>query len=174
MLPVVSDLGSQGFTFNNASIEPVDVNIPNFYTPAIKKSSPREIIPIFNGRKIESVVSINKTIDFEGSSTKLKMNLSDRTINALVKTLVDYPQLVVTISVNVSVDPDASANWSTGVWVDGKGGTLNSLQSGRAKAIMNFLIKRGVKPNYINTKRGVIQTDLDSPRTTFKLINTRR
>lgn len=170
-----NELSSVGIAMGESSIEPVNINIPNYYTPAIKKDSPRENTPMFNGRAItSSPIKINKTIEFDGSSTKMKINYSDRTINALVKTLIDYPQLVVSISVNVSVPDDPSINWSTGVWVDKQKGTLNSLQSGRAKAIMNFLIKRGVKPGQINTQRGSIQTDLELPRTTFKLINTRR
>ncbi|MEN2402575.1 DUF6443 domain-containing protein [Flavobacterium sp. MC2016-06] len=129
----------------------------------------REIEPI----KYKEGKTFNKEIEFGNSSSKLDPVHTEKTLRDLIKTLVDYPYLIVSISTNVSIIAPSGMviNSKTGAPVDGKSGTLGGLQSARTLAIQNFLIKRGVKPKQIIVKPGKIKTDGTNPDASFRVTN---
>jgi RHS repeat-associated protein len=156
---------------NNIDIQAAEINIP---TPRSSTPSPRPTpIPIIGNR---DRIRFNRNVEFGNSSTKLNTPHTEKTLRDLIKTLVDYPQLIVFISANVSINTDQllTHNRDTGVRIDGENGTLGGLQLARAKAIQRFLIKRGVSPKQIIIKEGKIKTDGSNPDATFNLINPKK
>ncbi|WP_417943019.1 DUF6443 domain-containing protein [Flavobacterium sp. RS13.1] len=164
------DLAPVGITTGGNGIESPEINIPTRHI-ASPSSRRRPPIPIIGNR---AIVSFNRAIEFENSSTKLNTPHTEKTLRDLIKTLVDYPQLIVSISANVAIKTDMPLTRDTGVRMDGKDATIGDLQSARAKSIQRFLIKRGVNPKQILIKDGKIKTDGSNPDATFNLINTKK
>jgi RHS repeat-associated protein len=167
----VDKISPSGISMNNESdIKGGDFNIPTPFNKP-EKAPFENPIPII-GNKSRALYS--RSIDFQAGSTKLKTALSEKMLRTLIKTLVDYPHLLVTVSVNITVADNLDVNWSTMTMVDGVKNTVDNLQSGRAISIKKFLIKRGVKPSQISTQRGVFQRDDNDPVSSFQLRNPKR
>jgi outer membrane protein OmpA-like peptidoglycan-associated protein len=166
----IDNLNPAGIAMNSNDIQVPEINIPipaSYSQPTPSKPRPTPI-PIIGYR---ARVSFNRDIEFGNSSSKLNTSHTEKTLRDLIKTLVDYPQLLVLISANVSVITDQSINRDTGMRVDGQEGTIGSLQSARARAIQRFLTKHGVNSKQILIGNGAIKTDGSNPDATFKLIN---
>ena len=149
----------------------INISTPNFNiltTGASTQSQGPTPIPIIGKSKR---VSFNRNIEFGNSSSKLNTHHTEKTLRDLIKTLVDYPQLIVSISTSVSVTSNQGITSNTGVSVDGKNGTVGGLLSARAKAIQRFLIRRGVDPSQILIGNGKIKSNGSRPDATFSLIN---
>lgn len=131
--------------------------------PVIVKRKLTKPIPIIGDRPS---ITFNSKVAFTISTTRLA-KMSDETLVKIAKTLVDYPQLQVSISVNVT---SMFSKWDDKVTIENEKMTYNILQSRRANAIRKFFIQRGVKPSQISTRRGVFQ-ESGNPTTSFTIIN---
>ena len=156
-----------GLVIGDNTIGSQNVNIPIPATQNLKLSKPKsKRIPMLGNRK---TAIFNRDIEFESSSSKINISLTEKTLRDLVKTLIDYPQLIVSISANVAVVTDKPINSDTGIRVDGQNGTVGGLQLARATAIRHFLISRGVNPKQVSIGLGVIRINEGDPGATFKL-----
>ena len=166
----VSNLNPSGITMNDNIIQTSETNIStrNISLPPTQRQSP---IPIIGNR---ASVGFNRAVEFGNSSAKLNSPHTEKTLRDLIKTLVDYPQLIVSISTSVSVTSSQGITSNTGVRIDGQDGTVSGLLSARARAIQRFLIRRGVSPKQILIKEGKIKTDGSNPDAAFNLINPKK
>lgn len=76
--------------------------------------------------------------------------------------MTDYPQILLLIKGNVSIanNPDWESN--TDIPINGGRGSVRDLQLLRAKAIKQFLVKRGINPNRLSVGAGVLGKDTKS------------
>ncbi len=105
---------------------------------------PKHIIPEIGGREIRTRLTVPTRINFSGrDGTVLDKddNVNNRTLNAIVKTLQDYPQLKMFMYVNFLTDITARGSF------DEERHKL--LVSKRAAAMIKFFKSKGIDPTRI-------------------------
>lgn len=142
-------LGSTGLVIGDNS-EP---EVPEFdiLTPPVPSLTKRIYPPSLKKDKI-----INVDIVFDSFSPKIDYDASRKTLNDLLKTLVDYPQVLLLIQGNVRNRNYPNLKKNTVVDIDGVDGTVGDLQLLRAKAIKKFLVKNGIDPQRLSVGQGII------------------
>ncbi|WP_276378530.1 DUF6443 domain-containing protein [Flavobacterium sp. H4147] len=133
---------------DNPEPETSEFNIP---TPPVPSLTKRIYPPSLKKDKI-----INVDIVFESFSPKIDYDASRKTLNDLLKTLVDYPQVLLLIQGNVRNRNHPNLKKNTVIDIDGVDGTVGDLQLLRAKAIKKFLVKNGIDPQRLSVGQGII------------------
>ncbi|GEM54971.1 hypothetical protein B0A58_11355 [Flavobacterium branchiophilum NBRC 15030 = ATCC 35035] len=82
--------------------------------------------------------------------------MNDKTLNDLLKTLKEYPEVMLLIQGNVSNKNNPTWRENTNIRIDDGRGTVGELQLSRAKAIKRFLVQRGIDPDRLSVGKGVI------------------
>ena len=140
---------------------PIGINI-NFPQPIIGQLAslapipPTLSIPEFNGTPITAPIGFDRNIEFQKSKFELNdTDHTEKTLNDLIKTLKEYPQLKVLILGNASFDSKnkAKVNGNKGKYVP----PAQKLQLQRARAVEQFLINRGINWRRINVGTGEIR-----------------
>ncbi|UII75331.1 hypothetical protein LV716_13850 [Flagellimonas sp. HMM57] len=106
---------------------------------------PRPSIPMFQGREIATRLTVPTRINFSGNDGTVldrNDNVNNRTLNAIVKTLQDYPQLKMFMYVNFLTDIKAKGSFDKD--------RHRGLVSKRAAAIIKFFENQGIDPERIN------------------------
>ncbi|OED41228.1 hypothetical protein AB832_03385 [Flavobacteriaceae bacterium (ex Bugula neritina AB1)] len=95
-----------------------------------------------------SNISVPTHIQFTGDGTDLAIDaMTKRTLNAIIKTLTDYPQIKLEVYVNYTgvnslrSDPNFEQR-------------VSSQTNKRGRKIVEFLIRRGVNPNRVRARQG--------------------
>ena len=171
--PPVSALNFDGRGITERGV-PIDV--PDIEIPVPVK--PRKTIPVFRGQAITDPISFELTVGFQVNSDKfVDKRAAHKTLNDLLKTLKEYPQLKVLIIGNTSQNPDASykpRSLDSKATLNGnENSTIRELQLARAKAVERFLFLRDINWRRISVGTGEIRFEGPEGRTTrFILINT--
>ncbi|WP_264524260.1 DUF6443 domain-containing protein [Flavobacterium sp. N502536] len=148
-------LGSTGLVIgDNPEPKTSEFDIPTPPVPSFTKSVTP---PLYKAGKI-----ININVRFNPNSSILNSSASDKTLNDLLKTLTDYPQILLLIKGNVSIANNPDWKSDTDIAINGGRGTVRDLQLLRAKAIKQFLVKRGIDPNRLSVGAGVLGKDTKS------------
>jgi len=160
----------QGERVTAVSIQAIEFSLPKI--SGIKTyATVEESIPEFRNRKIKprSAISFDEKIYFKTRSNEfVNSDLTEKTLNDLIMTLKEYPQLKIHIEGNISFDSKSEASRASIEEIN----YAKSFQSSRAKAIKDFLTKRGINAKRISTGSGKIKFEGSKGRTTtFKLIN---
>ena len=162
----------QGERVTAVSIQPIEFSLPNIKLPNIHiPVDIPPIVPNFEGIPIgkNSVITFNKDISFEPRTDKfMNPTLAGKTLDDLIKTLKEYPELKLVIKGNVSFDSLRDAQTAS----DADISQANNLLLTRAKAVKRFLIKRGIDGSRISAEKGKMSNIGQKGRTTtFQLIN---
>jgi RHS repeat-associated protein len=152
----IDNINPAGIAMNTNNIQVPEINIP----------APRFSFSIDNNRLLEGN-PINISVRFESNSEKLKSDASnkainDKTLNDLLKTLTDYPHIMLLIQGDVSNKNNPTWQEDTDIRINDGRGTVGQLQLSRAKAIKKFLVKRGIDPNRLSVGKGVIDKGTQS------------
>ena len=155
-----------------ADIGGLDIDVPSIGDLDV----PKPPVPKFRGRNIKATVKFEEQVGFSSNSDEFKKSgHSDKTLNDLVKTLKEYPQLTVLILGNSSSNskPDGRTLNSSST-LNGRDVTLRDLQLARARAIEKFLIGRGINWRRVNVGNGEIRFEGESGRTTSFILKNNK
>ncbi len=138
---------------------------------------PRPSVPSFNFNRTRtpipagSNISVPTHIQFTGDGTDLAIDaMTKRTLNAIIKTLVDYPQIKLEVYINYTGanslrnDPNFEQR-------------ARSQSSKRGRKIVQFLTRRGINPSRVRARQGEIifekrkQSNTRRNSQNFKIIN---
>ncbi|WP_298320502.1 DUF6443 domain-containing protein [uncultured Aquimarina sp.] len=149
----------------NLSISDFNISIPKPRLPEV---------PTFEGREIRTRINVPTHIQFAGDGTDLAIDaMTRRTLNAIIKTLVDYPQIKLEVYVNYTGvnslrnDPNFEQR-------------ARSQSSKRGRKILQFLTRRGIEPNRIRARQGEIifekrkQSSTRRNSQNFRIINPKQ
>ncbi|WP_103864248.1 DUF6443 domain-containing protein [Aquimarina sp. I32.4] len=137
--------------FNPVSIVAQPLELPQLSLPDIQTPNPRQpAIPQFEGREFRTRINVPTHIQFTGDGTNLAIDaMTKRTLNAIIKTLVDYPQVKLEVYVNYTGvnslrnDPNFEQR-------------ARSQSSKRGRKIVEFLVRRGVSPGRVRARQGEV------------------
>jgi outer membrane protein OmpA-like peptidoglycan-associated protein len=122
--------------------------------------------------------SFSKDILFISSSDRLYgIPANDQVLSELVKTLQDFSQVTLFIYGNVQIDGGTAGNSQAAltqeVRYNGQWRTANDLMVGRARAVYNYLIRKGIDPKRLNFGAGNVynNTTRDMKKTSFEVRN---
>ncbi|WP_103068807.1 DUF6443 domain-containing protein [Aquimarina sediminis] len=146
-----SILAGNDLNFNPASIAAQPLELPQLSLPDIQTPNPRQpAIPQFEGREFRTRINVPTHIQFTGDGTDLAIDaMTKRTLNAIIKTLVDYPQVKLEVYVNYTGvnslrnDPNFEQR-------------ARSQSSKRGRKIVEFLVRRGVSPDRVRARQGEV------------------
>ena len=117
-------------------------------------------------------------IYFVSSSDRFdKSGNNDQQLDALVKTLEDFQRLALYIYGNLDIDGDIVGNSQAAlsqlVRYNGQWRPAGDLMSGRAKAIYNYLVRRGIDPRRLDYRKGNVYNSGNGrfKKTSFELVN---
>lgn len=141
------NLDPVGITMNdNINIQAPEINIP----------TPRNLSRENNYGVLPTGTKIDINVRFKASSGVIDAGLSSDDLNSLLKTLVDYPQILLLIQGNVSNSGAPNMDKNTVIKIDNGQGKVGELQLLRAKAIKRFLVKNGIDPTRLSVGQGSI------------------
>ncbi|TQM39285.1 RHS repeat-associated protein [Flavobacterium branchiophilum] len=138
---------------DNFNIQAPEINIPKSRFSSIVDDDPL---------KLKQGHTININIAFESFSPKIDYASSNKTLNDLLKTLKEYPQIMLLIQGNVRNSNYPNLKENTMIQIDGTNGSVGDLQLLRAKAIKKFLVNRGIDPERLSVGKGVISNNTRS------------
>ncbi len=146
-----SILAGNDLNFNPASIAVQSLELPQLSLPDIQTPNPRQpAIPQFEGREFRTRINVPTHIQFTGDGTDLAIDaMTKRTLNAIIKTLTDYPQVKLEVYVNYTGvnslrnDPNFEQR-------------ARSQSSKRGRKIVEFLLRRGVSPGRVRARQGEV------------------
>ena len=168
---------------NSISFDPVSISIPStvlpqsslpdIQTPNPRPTTPNITLPGGTPRVIPAGrnISVPTYIQFTGDGTDLAIDaMTKRTLNAIIKTLADYPQIKLEVYVNYTGvnslrnDPNFEHR-------------ARSQSSKRGRKILQFLQRRGIDPSRVRARQGEIifekreQSNTRRNSQNFKIIN---